>query len=341
MSESQEHKDVEAPEEGQGVSRRHFLGRLAKASVAVAAAGGVSYALYDPKGPGPVTEPVEKIVLGDYSVASAGKRMAIAHGTEREKMLGEALKALGGIETFIKKGDKVLLKVNAAFASPPILSATTHPSVIREMIKLCLKAGASEVRVTDNPINDPQNCFRLSGIAEAVESAGGKLYLPKASFFRPYTLEKATLIRDWPLLYTPIKGVDKVIGIAPCKDHQRAGASMTMKNWYGLLGGRRNVFHQDINTIITELAQLVRPTLVILDGTTSMMSNGPTGGATSDLKATQTLIISTDPVAADTCGAKLLERSLSDLAYIQKAEAAGVGTTNFESLKPAVIQTKA
>ena len=69
----------------------------------------------------------------------------------------------------------------------------------------------------------------------------------------------------------------KLIGIAPVKDHHRSGASMSMKNWYGLMGGRRNTFHQDIReNIIKELAMLVSPTLVILDGTITMMSNGPT-----------------------------------------------------------------
>ena len=46
---------------------------------------------------------------------------------------------------------------------------------------------------------------------------------------------------------------------------------MTMKNWYGLLGGRRNIFHQDINTIIAELAMMVKPSLVILDEPTSAL----------------------------------------------------------------------
>jgi uncharacterized protein (DUF362 family) len=93
--------------------------------------------------------------------------------------------------------------------------------------------------------------------------------------------------------------VDRVIGMAPVKDHHRSGASMTLKNWYGLLGGRRNIFHQDIHTVIQELAMMIRPTVVVLDGTQSMMTNGPTGGSLSDLKPTGTLIVSTDPVAAD------------------------------------------
>jgi uncharacterized protein (DUF362 family) len=88
---------------------------------------------------------------------------------------------------------------------------------------------------------------------------------------------------------------------------------MTMKNWYGLLGGRRNIFHQDVHGIIEELAMMVSPTLVILDGTWTMMTNGPTGGSLSDLKQTNTMIVSTDQVAADSFGATLLGKSPEDL----------------------------
>jgi len=109
---------------------------------------------------------------------------------------------------------------------------------------------------------------------------------------------------------------------------------MIMKNWYGLLGGRRNMFHQDIHTIITELAMMVKPTLVILDGTFSMITNGPTGGSLDDLKQTNTMIVSTDQVAADAVGATLLGRPLSALPFITRAAAAGVGTADYESLNP-------
>ncbi len=109
---------------------------------------------------------------------------------------------------------------------------------------------------------------------------------------------------------------------------------MTMKNWYGLLGGRRNIFHQDINTIIAELAMMVRPTLVILDGTQVMMTNGPTGGSISDLRRADTLIASCDMVAADSYGCSLLGLKIPDLPYLTKAQEAGAGTTNYQSLKP-------
>lgn len=265
-------------------------------------------------------------------------RMSIAYGPDRVKSLHSALSALGGMEAFIKKGDRVLLKVNAAFASPPTLSATTHPQLISETARLCYAAGAASVAVTDNPINDPASCFRLTGIEQAARAAGAELILPRESYFRLTTLPGGKLIKSWPILYEPFKGITRLIGMAPVKDHHRSGASLGMKNWYGLLGGRRNIFHQDIHTIIQELARLVSPTLVILDGIFSMMTNGPTGGSLSDLKETNTLIVSTDQVAADAFAAGLLNRRVGDLPFIARAAAAGAGTADYESLRPVRVQ---
>ena len=109
---------------------------------------------------------------------------------------------------------------------------------------------------------------------------------------------------------------------------------MTIKNFYGLLGGRRNIFHQDINTIIAELATMVKPSLVILDGTEVMMTNGPTGGSLSDLRRKNTLIASTDMVAADSFGCTLLDLNPSDLPYLAKAQKAEAGIIDYESLAP-------
>ena len=105
-----------------------------------------------------------------------------------------------------------------------------------------------------------------------------------------------------------------------------------------MVGGRLNQFHQQIHDTIKELAMMVRPTLVVLDGVQTMMHNGPTGGSPADLKDTRRLVVSTDQVAADAYGAtQLLGLGLADLPYLAKAAAAGVGTTDYESLKPVAV----
>ena len=321
------------------LKRRQFLARLAKAAGTILAAGGITAVFFDREGPRPGGSKQIDIQLPDFSVQHVGPKMAIVRGAERAATLRIALKAIGGIEAFVKPGDSVLLKVNAAFAAPPLLSATTHPDVVSELSKMCLKAGAGSVWVTDNPINDPQSCFALTGISDAARSAGARVVVPGPHHFKPFSLPQGRLIRDWPLLYAPLKNIDKIIGVAPVKDHHRSGASMVMKNWYGLLGGRRNIFHQDIHNIIKELAMMVRPTLVVLDGTATMMTNGPTGGAVSDLKPTETMIVGTDQVAVDAFGASLLGKTDNELTFIAKAEAEGIGTSDWRSLNPINIAT--
>ena len=317
-----------------GLNRRQFLDRLTKAGISITAACAAGFWFHDSKGPTLSKNDQSNLILPDFSIDALGQKMSIVRGDDRVATLRMALKSLGGIETFIKKGDRVLLKVNAAFASPAMLSATTHPAIITEMTQLCFRAGATSVVVTDNPINDPASCFTLTGIADAARSAGARVLLPRDDLFSPLTVKDAKLIRNWPVLYKPFTDITKVIGMAPLKDHHRSGASMIMKNWYGLLGGRRNIFHQDIHSIIMELAMMVKPSLVILDATTSMMTNGPTGGSLSDLKNTNTMIVSTDQVAADAFGASLLGRSLDELPFIGKAEAVGIGTADYHKLNP-------
>jgi len=328
------HPPSPSPSAAPPPSRREFLRRGLQASAALAATGGLGAWLWNRHPPGDFNRSASAALLPDFSARDGGRGMSIVTGQDRPAMLRRGLEAMGGLGRFIRRGDGVLLKVNAAFATPAILGATSNPELVAELARLCLAAGAAFVVVTDNPINDPESCFNLCGLAPAVRAAGAKLTVPHAADFVPGTLPGGQLIRNWPVLSGPFHGVTKLVGIAPVKSHNRAGASMTMKNWYGLLGGRRNQFHQDINGIVVELAMMVKPTFVVLDGTTSMMTNGPTGGSLADLKATNTLVVSTDPVAADALGATLLDRTWRDLPYIGRAAERGLGTADFESLHP-------
>lgn len=267
--------------------------------------------------------------VNDFSVEYDEKKIiASVKGEDRASMITKSIDMLGGISRFVKKGDVVAIKPNIAFATPATLGATTSPETVYEVARLCFSAGAKEVIVFDNPINSPESCYLISGISEATRKAGAKIIVPADNLFSNITLKDAKLIVDWPVFTSPLARADKLIGISPVKDHHRSGASMSMKNWYGLLGGRRNIFHQNINGIISELATLVKPTLVILDGTVSMMRNGPTGGSFSDLKQTNTIIASTDMVAADALGITLLERQTDSIPYLAMAEALGAGISD-------------
>lgn len=309
-----------------------MLRRAALSAGAIAGTGAAAAWLHSQQSI-PSASAGDELFLGDYSVPSAGRRLARVRGSDRATTVRQALAGVGGIETYIRKGDRVVLKVNAGFATPPGIGATAHPDLVGEVTRLCLGAGAASVVVTDHPISDPLACFDVNGIAAAARRAGASVVYSRDELFRPVSVRGGRLIRRWPLLYGPLENADKVIGIAPVKHHERSGATMAIKNWYGLLGGRRNTFHQDIHAALAELAMLLKPTLVILDGTVAMMTNGPTGGSLGDLKATETIIVSTDQVAADACAAELLGLRPADLPYLMKAQQAGAGNTDWEAIR--------
>lgn len=277
--------------------------------------------------------------LPEYTVdrGAGAVDMAIAHDPDPQRAVNAAIGEMGGIGAFISKGDRVLLKPNVAFDRPPILGATTNPEVLDSVVSLVRSAGASEILITDNPINQPEGCFYKSGIKQIADAAGARLILPRPSTFEHVRIE-GEVLSTWPVLYSPLEQADKVIGVAPCKDHNLCLGSMTMKNWYGMLGGRRNQFHQQIHGIISDFPHLIKPTLVILDATRVLTRNGPTGGSISDVKIANTIVAGTDMVAVDTYGYTLLDRDPADLEYLHRAESRGLGTTDWRSLNWREVQ---
>ena len=318
--------------EGAGVSRREFLVRLGIAGALIAGSAYAAKKLWQPNHFVPGFEAVQGMQLRSYAVGAnkLSTSLAIAHGAEHEKTLRAALGALGGMGRFIQRGDIVMIKPNVAFDTPPALAATTHPDALRAVAKLCFEAGAGKVMVADNPINSPTGCFFKSGLTAVAEELNLDLLYPETNSFASLQME-GEVLKNWQFFNTPFKKATKVIGLAPCKDHNLCHASMTMKNWYGLLGGRRNQFHQHIHSIVSDFALMMKPTLVILDGMNVLMSNGPTGGRLSDVKPMNTIVAGTDMVAVDAYGySHLLERDLDELTYIHKAHDRGLGNKNWK-----------
>ncbi len=321
--------------------RRAFLKRAGVAAVLAAgstwpalAPPGWIFSLRDPDGKrGAPKEKTFRLPEGGFIVEkpATAADLGVARGTDIRAMIRSAVDGIGGIAHYIRKGDIVVVKPNVAFERPALLGATTNPEVLAELIRLVKEAGASEVRVADNPIETPENCFARSGIREAALAAGAKVYLPSPADFQVLNVPGAALIEKWPFFRRPFKDAAKVIGVAPVKDHNLCGASMTTKNWYGLLGGRRNQFHQKIDTIIADLALMLRPTFVLLDGTRVLFRSGPTGGSLSDVRPGRTVVAAVDSLAADAFGWEdLLRRDPGRLPrYFAETAKRGLGNPNW------------
>lgn len=325
-------------------TRRDLLIRGGQTLAVAGLAAGAAYYLHDPKGDAGL-QPPPPIRLKDYfakiaaDYPASAPRIACAFGTldDVEEMVRRAVKSLDpelGIRRFIAKGDVVCLKPNVGFDRGPLLGATTNPDVVRAVITLCKEAGARRVLVADNPIENPAACFAKSGIRAAAEQAGAEVLIHASAHDAPVQVRagqpdpaRNEALGTWPIFWKPLEQADKVIGLPPIKDHNLCYASMSMKNWYGLLGGRRNQFHQAIHNIVSDLGFMMSPTLIIADATRVMMKNGPTGGRLDDIKiggvaGRLAVIASVDQLACDSwCYQHLLGRDPAKLAYLDMAYA--------------------
>lgn len=237
------------------------------------------------------------------------------------------VEAAGGMSRFVSRGDVVVIKPNISWARAPQFGATTHPEVLRAVVRLCFDAGAKTVRIADHTIHDARQCFLATGVAQVAKETGAELVYPSSSLMREMHLHGHRL-QMWPV-FAPIVEADKRINIPVAKVHSISRLTLGMKNWIGGVGGRRNALHQDIHQSIVDLAQFFKPDLTIIDATRIMIDNGPSGGSLSDVVLRNRLILSDDPVAADAHVAnRLFQLEPKEIGYIRLAEKWGLGTTD-------------
>jgi uncharacterized protein (DUF362 family) len=251
--------------------------------------------------------------------------MAVVQGGEPAQLVRSAVEELGGMRRFVSRGDVVVIKPNMAWDRTPEQAANTNPDAVAAAARLALDAGARRVVVTDVPINESRRVFERSGIGAAARAAGAQVVLPEDAEFREVDLGGA-ILREWPVL-RPFLDADKVINMPVAKHHSLTGATLGIKNWYGILGGLRHRLHQHIHESLADLASFLRPTLTILDAYRILLRNGPSGGNTEDVALKRTAIAGTDPVALDAYAARAFWGLGPDsLRYLELAAQRGLGS---------------
>jgi uncharacterized protein (DUF362 family) len=314
-----------------GMTRREAILQLLRAGGVAAGAGGLGLWLSE-RSRHPVAGRAEE-ARRDHRVAANPQwpQITVVQNGEPAALVAAALENLGGIGRFVSKQDVVALKPNIAWDRTPEQAANTNPELVAEVVRQCLQAGARRVIVTDVSCNEPRRCFRRSGIEAAARAAGAEVILPDADHFREVDMG-GVVLKNWPV-FTPFLEADKVINLPIAKHHMLTGATLGMKNWYGILGGERNRLHQQIHQSLADLASFMLPTLTLLDCYRVLVRNGPTGGNPEDVELKKTLVAGTDPVAIDAYVAKAYwDLDPAQLPYLAMAAGRGLGTVDYASL---------
>ena len=199
-------------------SRRDALVRIGAATGVLAGSAVLGRALWDKGGFASVQDSAARQVR-DYRVAGAPKpqerlELAIAKGAnpgggggdappKPEDLVRRAVDALGGMKTFVSRGDVVVIKPNIGWDRLPIHAANTNPDVVGAVVKLAFDAGAKKVIVADGSCNDPNRCFQRSGdLARGVRASAQEVVAPRGAPLPHDAHEGGKCSTKWPIFTT-------------------------------------------------------------------------------------------------------------------------------------------
>jgi uncharacterized protein (DUF362 family) len=246
--------------------------------------------------------------------------LAIVRGDDPSANTMEAVKAIGGIDRFVKKGNKVAIKPNPITPSGPEIAANTNPLVVEAVVKMCMAAGASDVVVLSH---DGLRNFEGNGIMEAATGAGARVVAAMSrDLYQSVPVLRGKIMREVEII-REILDADVFINMPIVKHHAGAIVTLSMKNLLGINWDRRFLHQNGLQQCIADLSTVVKTDLIVMDATRILLTNGPSGpGQTRDERA---VIAGTDPVAIDAHGTTLLGRNPDDIGHIRYAYELGVG----------------
>jgi uncharacterized protein (DUF362 family) len=257
--------------------------------------------------------------------------VAVRNG-EPAIMFDKAIQSLGGMETFVKPGQKVVVKPNIGWDVSPERAGNTNPNLIKRIVEHCFNAGANDVYVFDNTCDDWNKCYKTSQIEELAKAAGAKVVPGNSeSYYKEVAIPKGVSLKT-AKVHELILESDVFINVPVLKHHSSADLSISMKNLMGVVWDRMYWHRNDLHQCIADYCLHRPPDLNVIDAYRVMMKNGPRGVSVDDVVTYKTQIVSTDIVAADAAAAKLFGSEPEDIGYITKAFELGIGNYKLDEL---------
>lgn len=246
---------------------------------------------------------------------------------EVKRAVQKGIDLVGGADTFAKRDEKILLKVNLLVGDAAEKCVNTHPSVLMAVAEIFNSTGA-RVAYGDSPgFGTARAASKRIGMDVAAAQAGIELkefqpgrevHFPEGLQNKKFTIANAVLESDG------------IISLPKLKAHGMQKYTGCVKNQFGCIPGLlKGEFHVRLPDafmfahMLVDLDRLVHPRLYIMDGIIAMEGNGPRGGTPRRMNV---LLFSEDPIALDATACRLINLDPALVPTIVFGQAAGRGT---------------
>jgi uncharacterized protein (DUF362 family)/NAD-dependent dihydropyrimidine dehydrogenase PreA subunit len=249
---------------------------------------------------------------------------------------------IGGMDRFVKPGQRILLKPNILMPSSPEKCVVTHPDVVYAVAKLLVDHGC-KVIIAESPgagmiysASNLKKAYETIGYDKVAKELGVELNEDVGA--RDVANPEGKLMRRLRLI-EPVFNVDAVVVVSKMKTHLFTYMTGAAKNAFGLVPGmEKPTFHarlqepSEFARMILDVNEFVKPALEIMDAVEAMEGDGPMSGtprhvgailASSSYTALDVVasrIMSIDPNSVCTIGAAkergLIAEDLSDVVVV-------------------------
>jgi uncharacterized protein (DUF362 family)/NAD-dependent dihydropyrimidine dehydrogenase PreA subunit len=251
------------------------------------------------------------------------------------KIVREGLGLLGGIEKFVSKEERILLKPNLLKRAVPDQAITTHPVVFKAVARILRENGYNRISYGDSPGNgNPAKISDAAGIAGAAEEfeieeadfrQGKKVDFPQGRVAKEFVISRGVL------------EADAIINVCKMKTHALERITGAVKNMFGCVYGfNKGLSHAKYQSadrfakMLCDLHVMIKPRLHIMDGIVAMEGNGPSSGTPVKMNV---ILMSQDPVALDSVFCRLVHLDPASVPTNVNGEAWGLGNWHEDNIE--------
>ncbi|BAV59133.1 hypothetical protein AGMMS49573_01390 [Endomicrobiia bacterium] len=225
--------------------------------------------------------------------------------SKADNAVREAVRLLGCISVFISPSEKILIKPNLLSPKDPSKAITTHPEIVRVVIKLVKEAGAVPA-VGDSPggaIRNIKNLWETTQMERICKEENVELINFEASGSKEFDINDKNIKKV--NFSNAALDCDGIINLPKLKTHALMSFSAGVKNLYGLVPGLMKVeYHKyafkskDFADLLTNIYLFFKDKIrfTLIDGVLSMEGNGPSAG---EVRKTNLIAASSDTAVLD------------------------------------------
>lgn len=262
--------------------------------------------------------------------------VSIARSSNEQASIKDALELLP-MKAILHKGDRVVITPNWVTAKPPSTACVVGSGTLKTLIRYIKQFDPGNITIATGSGQDTKEVFHQVGYDEIIEEEQVRFIDLN---YGPYTeLELEHPVIPVTKINRLIEEVDVLVSFCQLKQHEEATISASIKNiamgWppaeiHGFPKKELGI-HKDLHGFIAAMAKKLPIDLAIISADKSMIGTGPNNGIAVDTKGL--IIASTDPVAADTVGARLLGFKPQAIHYLYTLYQSNIGEADIKKIR--------